>query len=678
MTFYDFRELQRQHFERFFSPAAKLYKIEVDKDEFWNLYLDSFPAGTNEIYITRREYDCSCCRHFIKTIGNVVTFVDGEIRTLWDFEINDSTFAPVVKALDIYLREKAVTDVFYSEAKSVGTKSAGGWDHFYLDIPNKFVMRDGIQRNRQVGAERDNKNVFRRSLEEFSLEAIDVLLELINSNTLYRGAEWKSVIEKFRMYKRVYDRIDSEEKREIFAWEKSAEAGPVIARIRNHSIGTLLIDISNDVDLDVAVRRYENIVAPANYKRPNAIFTKKMLEDAKKTITELGYMDSLGRRFATLDDISVNNILFANRDAVKRIKNTDDIFEEMLSETKTNPKRFDRVEEISIEKFIKDVLPTTSAIEAYLETRHIPNFCSIIAPKVADSKSMFKWNNNFSWAYSGNIADSNLKQNVKAAGGNVNGVLRFSIQWNDTNDFSENDLDAHCIEPDDHHIFYGATSRAPGRSHNGGQLDVDIVRPIRNTPAVENIVWIDKQRMRAGRYHFFVNQYCYRGGRDGFRAEIEFDGQIYSFDYRGTLRTGQNVEVADVILSKDGTFSIVEKLPSSTSSREVWGVKTNTFVPVSVMMYSPNYWDEQSGIGNKHYMFMLKDCVNSEEPNGFYNEFLKQELVEHKRVFEALGGKMAVESVDDQLSGLGFSSTKRDNLVVKVKGNTERIFRIKF
>ena len=59
-------------------------------------------------------------------------------------------------------------------------------------------------------------------------------------------------------------------------------------------------------------------------------------------------------------------------------------------------------------------------------------------------------------------------------------------------------------------------------------------------------------------------------------------------------------------------------------------------------------------------------------------KLLKHELEQHKRVFEALGSKLAVADADDQLSGLGFSATKRNDVVVKVKGTTERVFKVKF
>ena len=72
----------------------------------------------------------------------------------------------------------------------------------------------------------------------------------------------------------------------------------------------------------------------------------------------------------------------------------------------------------------------------------------------------------------------------------------------------------------------------------------------------------------------------------------------------------------------------------------------------------------------------IQNCINPETPNGFYNEFLKSELTKHKRVFEALGSKAHVENTDDQLSGIGFSSTRRNTLIAKVTGDFERIIKI--
>ncbi len=77
-------------------------------------------------------------------------------------------------------------------------------------------------------------------------------------------------------------------------------------------------------------------------------------------------------------------------------------------------------------------------------------------------------------------------------------------------------------------------------------------------------------------------------------------------------------------------------------------------------------------------MFMVKDCINPEKPNGFFNEYLDEKLNEHRKVFEALGNKMHVEDDANQLSGFGFCATKRATLTCKVIGSTERILKILF
>jgi len=79
MEFKEFKVMQQKHVSEMLKDATHLFEVNVDKDQMWELYLDSYPVGTNEIYRQRREHDCSCCRHFIKNIGNVVVIKDNKI-----------------------------------------------------------------------------------------------------------------------------------------------------------------------------------------------------------------------------------------------------------------------------------------------------------------------------------------------------------------------------------------------------------------------------------------------------------------------------------------------------------------------------------------------------------------------------------------------------------------------
>ena len=679
MTFLEFKQLLQQHVAGMLKDQDTLFVVDTDNDLLWDTYLDSFPEGTNQIYRERREFDCSCCRHFIRAFGNVVTIKDNRIVSIWDFMTGDSTYQPVVDALATFVRSYPIRDVFVTKEAVFGTDKSHEqlesgkvqtWEHFYIKLPAKFVTKSTATVGSIMSELRSTKNVFVRSLEEISLDAIETVLDLIAQKSLYKGEEWQGILVSFQKLHKQYHKLPKARK-DAFCWQQSAAVGGALGKIRNHSIGVLLINITEGMDLDEAVRKYEAIVAPSNYKRPKAIFTQRMLEAGKQALAEKGLLDSLGRRFATLDDITVNNILFANRATARTLTKTD-AFAKLAQQAVTSPKKFDRVEEVPIEHFIENILPRTTSIEALLENHHTGNLVSLIAPAVPTSKGLFKWNNNFSWAYKGNVTDS-MKERVKAAGGNVEGVLRFSIQWNDDGD-NQNDFDAHCIEPNRNHIYY----ITKGRRHlSSGMLDVDWIHPGKEV-AVENIIWTNLNKMPVGQYQLFVHVYNYRGGRSGFSAEIEFDGQTHSFEYRKDVRDDERILVAVINVDAQKKITMVKSMPSTTAAKTIWGLPTGQFHKVPILMLSPNYWDGQVGVGHRHYLFMLESCINDEQPNGFFNEFLHQDLMEHKRVLEALGSEMKVAPTNNQLSGLGFSSTKRAALICKIEGHVSRMLKLIF
>ena len=139
-------------------------------------------------------------------------------------------------------------------------------------------------------------------------------------------------------------------------------------------------------------------------------------------------MDALPRRHAEITDITVNDVIFADRNAKKSMLGNS-VFQDLAEDIPVNPKKLGTVAEISIEDFIKDVVPNATSIEVLLESRHINNLMTLTAPSNKDAKNLFKWPNNFAWTYNGDLADSSIKDKVQAAGGKVNGYLRCSLAW---------------------------------------------------------------------------------------------------------------------------------------------------------------------------------------------------------------------------------------------------------
>lgn len=138
LEFKPFKQELENNFIKICNENEHLFEVELDKGQLWDIYLNTIPPEDNKIFKVRREFDCSCCRHFIKSIGNVVAIQNGKVVSIWDFESKESKWSVVTKTLSEYVKKFPITNVYLSKFGAVGTDynmmetedgKAMRWDH---------------------------------------------------------------------------------------------------------------------------------------------------------------------------------------------------------------------------------------------------------------------------------------------------------------------------------------------------------------------------------------------------------------------------------------------------------------------------------------------------------------------------------------------------------------------
>lgn len=679
-NFHPFSKAITDRFNYLSKDHSELYITATPKDELYDYYLNSFPADTNPMYRTRREYDCSTCKQFIRNIGNVVAIVDGAMLSVWDVEGLEYPYDVVAKTMSEYVKSMPIKSIFRvkegaygaPDSKELVDDAVRTWHHFHGKILPKYQHRSPGQ---VIGESDSAMQVMRRGLQEIPLEAIDTVLELISNKQVYRGEEHLPALHALRELKVGYD---DGETPELFLWTNIHHMG---ARVRNTAIGTLLQDISEGMEIDAAAHSFGSKME--GYKRPkNTIISTRMKDDAMKTINELGLEPSLSRRPARISDISVNDVLFVDNEVRGRVRGGG-IAALLATQTTSKAPDLSKATPIGIEEFMGSVVPKASSMELLFESQHLSNLVSITAPCDAEAPRIFKWEgNNFAWSYKGNNADS-IKQKVKAAGGNVTAPFRVSLGW-----YNHDDLDIHVWEPNSGHYQSSHIYYSNKRGSQGGVLDLDMnSRNLTRTP-VENVCWAHPHD---GSYKVQVHNFCKRESIDvGFTLEVESLGTISTYHYPLPVLHREYIDALTIVVRGGQVTSItpgpkVECGDNSTGTtrtvggKEEWGLKTQTLVKVDTIVLSPNYWGDNT-VGNKHWFFLLHGCKNPDPIRGIYGEYLKEELyTKHRKVFEVLGDLTKAAPTDDQLSGLGFSSTRKDKVRVLVQqGTTSKAYEIQF
>lgn len=700
LELYTMKDFQKELQVNLNNMTGKLLRSSISGNEVFDLYINGFENDPIFRDPNSSEHNCNLCKNFLRRYGNIVSInKNNEIITIWD-NVKESEYSNSAKSISQKLKKSKIQDVFFEtwnelnslnyesckktnsvfrlgiaknvkrytkeEAEKFGVVKPNeirDFHHLHLDIPTEYVDMSGKSVEAIMADYRDAKNVFQRAMETISLDTLYLVKDLINQGSLLDGQTHLFKIEQIIPLKKEYDELSKKEQ-DNWCWVKSYKLP--FAKFRNELIGVLCSELSEGMEINTACTNWNKRVDPANYMKAKAPITKKQIEEAKKFVEENGYEESFNRRFATIDDIKVSEILHSNVGDGK-IKSVS-LFDSVKS-TSTRHKKaeFDKVEEISIEKFMKDILPGCTSIEAFLENRMEGNMVSLTTANTPDSKPIFKWDNNYSWTYNGNLAGkSMIKDNVKAVGGKITGVLRTSLQWNDEDTKGIVDFDLHCKTPNSEIYFSNKKDNI-----NKGWLDVDMVRP--SSIGIENITWQDK--LKDGNYVFFVKNFC-GGSNKGFKVEIEFDGNTYNYYYPNSTSYKQDIQIATITV-KNGNIEIKHHLQESSNSKEIYGLESNQFHKVNLVCLSPNHWDTNN-VGNKHYFFMLDKAKSPTSIRSFHAENLIPELANHRKVLEVLGNTTMIEPFDKQLSGLGFNATVKDELIVKLSGTHKRVVKIKF
>lgn len=648
------------------TQIGKLWKntnlFQVDTDGLFELYLDSFPEGTNPHFRERTEHDCNCCKQFIRNYGGVVALdASGKRTTVWDIPASGTFYDEIVNRVREEVLKRPVVAPFFrklGEGK-VGSQFTVGdhkFDHFYG--PNTPAARVVASPAAMIGAELSNFAVAKRGLTQFTLDIIDDLLGLIGQEGgLYKGHENKQNLETYRKLLVGYQSNPTDD----YIW---ANLSNRVCLIRNTAFGTLMVDLAEGVDFDKAIKAYEVKVAPTNYKRTSAPVSPQMIQKGIQTIRELGLEPSLSRRFAVLGDLNLRDVIWVGNKKPLLEQGIAGLLDSLV--TKAKPLR-PRAQAITADEFISDILPNARDIQVQIANKHTANLFSLTTSVDPDAKKIFAWDNSFAWAYKGGVTDS-ITERVKNAGGSLEGELRVSLSWENIDD-----LDLHAYSGMEHCYYMN-------KCVAGATLDVDANAGHLRTDPVENMVWrtVPKTPIHIKVRNF--NQRNLDSTTQGFQLQVAIRGEVkYNFHCPSNVLTHEEDMFT---ITREGTefklSNVNRRLKEENAPVEIWGIRTHEFLPVDSIMFSPNYWGDNQ-IGNKHLFFVLPDAKDDGNPRGIFNEFLHPSLLAHRKVFDLIGEKTKVPSSDKQVAGVGFSSTKVDQLLVRVTNEHGQVdYTVKF
>lgn len=348
----------------------------TDAEGLNDIYLNSLPAE-------RQIHDCHACRRFINSYGGLVTIGENGEATpvFWSAPLPEF-YSATFGAIAARVKRARVTSPFLAKEAVWGIPKTGTWTHIAVTPSAALIYRErALTAGQAMAAAKENFRTVLTALAEFKPAMLDEALRILQADALARSEKFIGPVKWLR---ELHDRPKGKLGENVL-WRAIAMASEGYCHPKSSVIGPLLADIVAGLPFDEIKAKFDAMMHPLRYQRPQAAPSAGNIAAAEALVAKLGIAPSLARRFAKLEDCETLWLPTAARSSERG----DGVFGH-LKPKGAAPYRVDLPDAtMTWEKFARTVMPTAEQMEMLVPAQG--NFIALTAAADPEAPPILKW-----------------------------------------------------------------------------------------------------------------------------------------------------------------------------------------------------------------------------------------------------------------------------------------------
>lgn len=355
--------------------------FKTDAEDLFTLHLDNLPVRNAD---ERQYFNCSACKNFINTYGNLVVVDDnGDLVPIAWQMVDSGFYQSSIDALRDKVSKAKIVAAFHTAETLWGIPTNNGWSHFSLNPPfnqKKSAFRSDA--NEKMALSKEKRRIVVSSFADIKPSVLDEALRVLKSDTLDRSDRFIAPLQWLRD---LHDRPKGPRGNNLL-WKAVTLAPEGFCHPRSAVTSTLLNDIEAGLSFDVISRKWSDKMHPLRYQRPQAAPSAGTIAQAEKLIEDLGVARSLERRYATLDEVKT----IWSPTAIEEKPKASGIFAHLKKKDTNTLQQVELpAKNINWTRFVETILSTAKLIQMQIPMRG--GFTGVLTAEHSDAPPILQW-----------------------------------------------------------------------------------------------------------------------------------------------------------------------------------------------------------------------------------------------------------------------------------------------